>query len=299
MKETILITGYGGFVAKHVSTYLLQQGYLVKGLSHNKKKQSAAVFYWNTAENYIDEKALQNVDYIIHLAGAGIADKRWTDKRKKEIIDSRVKSAELLASTLTKNKIKLKGLIGISAIGYYGAFTSDKVFTETDLPGNDFLADCCVQWENTYKLFDEVVERKTILRLGTVIGKDGGALKKLMPLVAFCLASPLGTGKQIMPFIHVKDLCALLGFCIKNENINGIFNAVAAEQPSNKAFMKTLAESLHKPFIMPAVPAFLLKLILGEMSVILLQGSKVSNEKITTPGFNFAFPTIKKAFSEL
>ncbi len=299
MQQTILITGYGGFVAKHLSAYLSQQGYVVKGLSQNKNKQATNVFYWNVEEGYIDEKSLQHVDYVVHLAGAGIADKRWTSKRKKEIIDSRVKSAELLSSTLIKNKIKLKGLIGISAIGYYGAVTTDKTFIETDKPDDGFLADCCIQWENAYKLFDEVIERKTILRLGTVVGNDGGALKKLLPLAKFGLASPLGSGKQIMPFIHIKDLCALIKFCIQKENTSGIFNAVATEQPDNKEFMKTLATSLHKSFIMPAVPAFVLKLVLGEMSVMLLQGSKISNAKILNAGFDFQFPTLKKAFSEL
>ncbi|MEO8759434.1 MAG: TIGR01777 family oxidoreductase [Bacteroidia bacterium] len=299
MPQTILITGYGGFVAKHLSAHLVKHGYLVKGLSHNKTKLSKNVFYWNVEENYIDEKSLENVDYLIHLAGAGIADKRWTDKRKKEIIDSRVKSAELLASTLRHKNIKLKGLIGISAIGYYGAVTTDKIFTETDLPGTDFLAECCVKWENAYNLFNDVVERKTILRLGTVVGKDGGALKKLMPLTNFGLASSLGSGKQIMPFINVKDLSALVEFCIAKQNINGIFNAVAPQQPNNNEFMKTLASSLHKPFIMPAVPAFLMKLILGEMAVMLLEGSRVSNDKIIAEGFTFSSPTIKEAFNLL
>jgi len=299
MQQTILITGYGGFLAKHVSQYLLQQGYIVKGLSHNKKKQVNNVFYWNITENYIDERAFESVDYIIHLAGAGIADKRWTTKRKKEIIDSRVKSAELLATTLKKKNIQLKGLIGVSAIGYYGAITSDKPFTETDLPGNDFLADCCVQWENSYNLFTEVAERKIILRLGTVISKDGGALKRLIPLTNLGLASPLGNGKQNMPFIHIKDLVALFGFCISTSTMAGIYNAVATEQVNNKAFMRELAASFHKAFVVPAVPAFMLKIILGEMAVMLLQGSEISNEKLLKTGFTFSFPTIEEAFNNL
>ncbi len=298
MQQTILITGYGGFLARHVSKHLLQQGYLVKGLSHNKQKKSSNIYYWNVEENKIDEQALENVDYIVHLAGAGIADKRWTDKRKQEIIDSRVKSATLLATTLKKRNQKIKGLIGVSGVGYYGAVTNDKIFTENDFPGNDFLADCCVQWENSYNQFADIAERTAILRLGIVIGKDGGALKKLIPTTNLGLASPLGNGKQYMPFIHVKDLCALFRFCLANKNINGIFNAVASEKITNKQFMKHLATSLHKPFLIPGIPKFLLKLILGEMAVMLLEGSQVSNEKIISMGFQFSFPTIEKSFSE-
>lgn len=297
-KGIVLISGYSGFVAKHLSNFLSTQGFEVRGLSHSKDKKGKNVFYWNVEKNEIDEQAFKNADYLIHLAGAGIADKRWDDKRKKEIIDSRVKSAELLAAKLRKNNHTLKALVGASAVGYYGAQNASHIYKEEDKPYNDFLAEVCIAWEKSYENFNGVIERKTILRFGNVLGKDGGLLRRIVPIIKSGFGSPLGNGMQAMPFIHICDLCRLIEFSL-SENISGTFNAVAPEKVNNKEFMKALAESLHKPFYMPAVPAFLLHLVYGEMADILLKAPFVSNEKINAAGFEFEYSGLRLALDNL
>ena len=291
--HTVLITGYSGLIAKQISTYLVQKGFIVKGLTQNKKQLSESVFYWNVNEQLIDKRALENVDYIIHLAGAGIADKRWTTKRKKEIIDSRVNSSLFLAKSLKETNTKIKALIGTSAIGYYGAVTSDKIFTEADDSGIDFLGTCCLQWEKSYQAFNELTDRMVILRLPTVLSKNGGALQKIVPIVKLGLASPLGNGRQYMPIVSMDDLVKLYEFVLKNTHIEGTFNANAPCDITNKELMMGLATSLHKPFFMPSVPAFILKALYGELACVLLKGSRVSSDKLTREGFIFSHTTLE------
>jgi uncharacterized protein (TIGR01777 family) len=297
-QKTVLLTGYGGFLAKHIAFHLRSKGYLIKGLSQNKNNLSDTVFYWNVRENFINEEAVKGIDYVIHLAGAGIADKRWTEKRKKEIINSRVDSSALLAHTLQKNNVKLKGFIGASGAGFYGAITNENLYTESSLPGRDFIAECCVKWENSYLPYRNFTERLIILRLGTVIGKDEGFLKKMLPIVKLGLGSPLGNGEQYMSWIYVEDLTRLVEFCLSDNSIDGTYNAVASEQIRNKVFMQQLAKSLHSPFFMPAVPGFILNLIFGQIAHVLLNGVKVSNQKIMDAGFTFSVNTIQEALDK-
>ena len=271
---------------------------MVKGLTQNKQQLSSTVFYWNIKQNYIDPKVFDNLDYVIHLAGSGIADKRWTDARKKEIVDSRVESTLFLAESLRQSQVKIKALVGASAIGYYGTVTTDKIFSENDLPATDFLGDCCRQWENAYNEFNEVADRTVILRLSTVIAKDGGALQKIIPLVKAGISSPLGSGSQYMPLIHIDDLCRMFEFALQS-NCNGAYNAACPQHINNRQLMKSLAQALHKPFFLPAVPAFMMHLVYGELAALLLQGSRVSADKITGEGFTFTYPNLKKICKEL
>jgi len=288
----IIITGGTGLVGKKLSKLLMDKNHDVVILSRNPKNKNE--FKWDISSYYIDEKALLNADYVIHLAGAGIADKRWTKERKQLIIDSRVKSANLLFNKINELNIDLKGLISASGIGYYGAVTSDTIFKETDKPGDDFLAEVCKKWENAAHQFSSKEIPVTILRTGIVLSDKGGALDKMKtPII-----SPLGYGKQFLPWIHIDDLCEIYIKAIE-DNLIGIFNAVAPEHQTSKTFSKELAKSIKKPYLPIGVPSFLLKLLFGKMAIILLEGSKISAKKIEKNGYSFRFKTLKKALNNL
>jgi uncharacterized protein (TIGR01777 family) len=228
------------------------------------------------------------------LAGAGIADKRWTNKRKQVIIDSRVKTANLLFDKITALKTDLKGFISASGIGYYGAITSETIFEETDKVGTDFLADVCYKWEEAAHQFSTKKIPVTILRTGIVLSKKDGALDKMKtPII-----SPLGDGKQYIPWIHIDDLCNLYIAAI-DDNLTGVYNAVAPEHHTSKSFSKALAKSIKRPYLGIGIPSFILKTLFGEMAIILLKGSKISTKKIEKNKFSFRFSKLQKALSDL
>lgn len=286
----ILITGGTGLIGKQLTKLLVSKGHEVVILSRNPKEENQ--FRWNISEGFIDDKAFENVTHIIHLAGAGIADKRWTNERKKELIDSRVKSANLLFKKVKELNVPLQKFISASGIGFYGAITSDTIFTENDEPHNDFISKICVQWEASAKQFKKLDIPVTILRIGVVLSKKGGALKKMnTPL----FLSALGSGDQYMPWIHVDDLCNLYVKTIEDKDFTGIFNAVAPEHQTNESFTKTLGSVIKKPVLPMNAPSFVLKTALGELAYILLKGSRVSSEKLTQQNFTFEYPTLKKA----
>lgn len=279
----ILITGTGT-VAKYLANQLLKNNHEVVFLSTSKKQYP--YYYWNPSEKIIDKASLKDVDVIFHLAGAGIADKRWTNKRKKEIIDSRVKSAKLILNALIEEQQSIKQFISASAIGYYGTVTSDKIFKEEDLPGNDFLSVTCQQWENIAWEFKkhDIAQQVSIHRLGIVFAENSGALPKMLYPFKFKIGVILGSGKQWLPWVDINDAVYQLVFAIDNR-LEGVFNCVTDVhlQITYKSFIQQ--ESVKfKPFFIIRIPAFILKLILGEMATILLEGSKVSNEKIKKLG---------------
>ena len=286
----ILITGGTGLVGKRLTKMLIERNHEVVILSRNPKKTNE--YKWDISNNYIDENALINIEYIIHLAGAGIADKRWTDKRKKIIIDSRVNSANLLFEKINELKINLKGFISASGIGYYGINKSENIFAETDKAGTDFLAEVCNKWEQAALKFSKKNIPVTILRTGIVLTKKGGALEKMKtPII-----TPLGSGKQYISWIHIEDLCNLYIKAIE-DNLIGIYNAVAPELITNKNFSKTLAKNINRPFINIGLPSILLKLVLGELSSILLSGNKISTKKIGKNNYSFRFSKLPKALN--
>jgi len=298
MKEIVLITGANGLIAKELSKRL-EKEYTVRFLT--RKKQHANEFEWNVNAGTIDGTALENVSHIIHLAGAGVAEKRWTEDRKKEIISSRVGSAGLLLKTLQKKNQKLKSFVSASGINYYGTETTEKIFTEKDGPGHDFLSKVTIVWEQPADEFknQRVAERVVKLRTGVVLSEKEGALKKMLPTIKAGIGSPLGTGKQYMPWIHIQDICSMYEFALKNSELDGAFNAVAPEHATNKDLTVQAAEVLKKPLFMPNVPAFVLKLLFGELSVAVLEGSRASSGKIQHAGFQFKFPDLKEALKDL
>ena len=288
----ILISGGTGLVGKRLTHLLLEKNHDVVILSRNPKEKNE--FKWDLSKGYIDDNAFKNVDFIIHLAGAGIADKRWTEKRKEVIIDSRVETANLLFKKVKELNINLKGFISASGSNYYGAKTTEHIYVEEDSAGTDFLGEVCVKWENAALQFEKINVPVTILRTGVVLSAKGGALDKMItPII-----SPLGSGNQFMPWIHIDDLCEMYVFAIKN-NSSGIFNATAPINYTNKTFSKLLAKHVKRPFLPIKVPGFLLKLVFGELAVILLEGSRLSSKKIEKNGYSFRFDSLDKALDNL
>jgi len=296
----ILISGGTGLVGKALTKRLIIEGHDIRILSRNPQSSSQLKsFYWNVEKNEIDEKAFEGVEHIVHLAGSGIADKRWTNARKQDIIDSRVNTMKLITDVVKKKNIKLKSFVGASAIGIYGMTTSEKIFSEIDNGTDDFLTQSCTQWENSYQQIQTLSSKNCIIRIGVVLSKDGGALKKLLPLFQLGLGSAVGSGKQYMPWIHIEDLVSVFHEALFNSNYNGIYNAVSTEETTNYSFSKHLAKILSKPFFSPNVPAFLLKLLFGEMANVLLEGSRVSNQKLINEGFEFKYSTLSDALKKI
>ncbi|MDP1747413.1 MAG: TIGR01777 family oxidoreductase [Bacteroidota bacterium] len=297
---TILISGGTGLVGKHLSVKLKERGYRVAVLSRTSKKGiDIPAFAWDIEKKQIHKEAIETADCIIHLAGAAITKKRWTAKRKQLIIDSRVKSGQLIFDKVKENKNKLKVFISASAIGYYGAITTEKVFVETDPPANDFLGETCKEWERSADRFEELGIRTVKIRTGIVLSKQGGALEKMVTTVKMGIGSPLGSGKQYMPWIHIDDLCGIYIKAIEDTQMNGVYNAVAPDHKTNMDYVKILARKLEKPLWLPNVPSIAIKIIFGSMSEIILKGSRVSSEKIRAAGYNFLFPDLESALTDL
>ena len=292
--DTVLVTGGTGFIGKRLCMKLKDSGFNVYILSRTKK---AGYYYWNINDNYIDKEAIINANYIIHLAGAGIADERWTKNRKNELINSRVKSTNLLFNYIKSYNPNLKGFISASAIGYYGSITSSKIFNEKDQSGNDFISEICKLWEKATHEFIAINIRTVIFRTGVVFSKNGGAFQKIMQPIKLGIGAVLGSGEQYMPWIHIDDLCLMYLNAIKDTKIIGTFNAVCPEHITNKQLTKTIASALKKPLWLPNIPSFVLYFIFGEASIILLNGSRISSKKIQETEFRFKHKKLKNLFN--
>jgi len=297
MKKNVLISGGSGFIGRNLTTLLLAKGYSVSILSRSEKQNKGDVFYykWDVAKQTIDDEAILKADYIIHLAGENIAEKRWTAKRKAAIIDSREKSTQLLYSILKKHYKKLDAFVSASAVGIYGAVNGEEICTEDMKPANDFLGYTCQKWEDSIDFIENLNIRTVKIRTGLVLGKNDGFLKKLIPLFKYRLGSALGSGKQYMPWIHVDDLCAIYLQAISDASMEGPYNAAICDNTTNTLFSKTLARVFGYSIWLPNVPAFVLKLVMGEMAKIVLTGRRVSSDKIEQTGFKFKFNNLEEA----
>ena len=288
----ILVTGGTGLVGRRLTALLTEKNHEVRILSRNPKNENE--FKWDFSKGFVDDKAIENIDYIIHLAGAGIADKRWTKERKEVIINSRVATANLIFDKIKSQNIPLKGFISASGSNYYGAQTTAKVFKESDAVGTDFLGQVCQKWEEAANQFKELNIPVTILRTGVVLSKTGGALEKMRtPII-----SPLGSGNQYMAWIHIDDLCNLYIKAVE-EDFEGVYNTVSPEFHTSRTFSKILAKAIKKPYLPIAVPGFLLKLVFGELAIILLHGSRLSSDKISKKGFIFKYQELASALKNL
>ena len=297
--KTILITGGTGLIGRYLSEKLQERGYCVMILSRTSKTHIGIKTYaWDLDKQELEKEAIELADCIIHLAGANLGEKKWTAQRKKLIMDSRVNSSQLIFDK-TKEFNNVKVYISASAIGYYGTITSDKIFSESDKPSNDFLGNVCQQWEQSADKFEELGIRVVKIRTGVVLTKHEGALSKMTSLVKVGLGSAIGSGKQYIPWIHIDDLCDIYIKAIEDVQMKGSYNAVAPDHKTNREFYSDIANILKKPFWAPNIPAIILELIFGKMSAILLTGSRVSCEKIINTGYRFKFTNLKSALIDL
>lgn len=295
MAGKILITGGTGLIGTRLSEFLIDAGYEVAHLSRQPGKFSRyKTFRWDIKNSYIEDNALTWADYIVNLAGASVAGGKWTDDRKKEILDSRVKSTNLLNRCLQSTSNHVKGFISASAVGIYGD-AGEKLVSEESTYADDFLAEVAKKWEEAaWKMRDKGI-RTVIFRMGIVLSDQGGVLPQIARPVKLMAGAPLGSGKQFMSWIHIDDLCRLYIKAIEEPQFSGVYNAVAPNPVTNEEFTKALAEVMHRPLMMPKIPAFGLKLMLGEMSEIVLGGSRVSAAKVQQTGFTFEYPFIEEA----
>lgn len=300
MSMNVLITGGTGLIGSHLTQTLQERGYQVGLLSRSEQDRKDVIsFVWNPDEGLIDKEAIRWADAIIHLAGAGIADKRWSEKRKELIISSRTKSGDVLFQALKAEQKTLRAFVGASAVGYYGGTYREGVFNEADAPADDFQSITCQKWEEASLQIRDLDIRTVVLRVGVVLARDGGALPKIALPVRFGVGSMLGSGHQPIPWIHIDDVCGIFVKALEDERLQGVYNAVAPEQATNQSLTKQIAGVLRRPLIFPRVPGFALKLVLGEMSEIVLEGNQVSADKITNAGYSFSYAELDRALQNL
>ena len=302
----VLITGGTGLVGTALTEALVERGYHVIILSREArtskdKRMSFAV--WDVEKGHIDREVIRKADHIVHLAGASVAEKRWTTQRKKDIYNSRVNGSKLLVKSLADVDNNVRTVIAASAIGYYGddkRFKDQRPFTEEDPADDGFLGETCVDWENAIDPISLFGKRLVKLRLGIVLSKEGGALKEFLRSTKFGVAAILGSGKQIISWIHIDDLVRMILFTLENENVQGVYNAVAPKPISNKKLMLALTRKVKgKFFVAMHIPSVVLKVILGEMSIEILKSATVSSRKIEDAGFIFQYPTLQSGLSHL
>jgi uncharacterized protein len=306
--QNVLITGGTGLVGRSLTKALLARGYavtiLTRKLPGNQEGSNTQYALWDVKKQTLDVQAVQRADHIIHLAGAGVVDKKWTEAYKKEIVDSRVKSSELLVKTLSDHSNSIRSVVSASAIGWYGSNaglpSNSRGFTENDPPVNDFLGSTCRQWEESIEPVTALGKRLVKLRTGIVLSNGGGALEAFKKPLRLGIAAILSGGGQMISWIHIDDLCRMYIHALEDENLSGSYNAVAPVPVDNKKLTVSLARAIRGNFFISLhVPAVLLKLLLGQRSLEVLKSATVSGEKIRASGFVFLYPSIEVALQDL
>ncbi len=297
----ILVAGGTGLVGKGLIEKLVAQNHEVINLTTRKESNGKTIggakqVYWNPTDSFVQDVTSIKCDAVVNLAGFSIAE-RWTKKNKALLASSRIDSTNTLVQLIQTKTITPKVYVQASASGYYPS--SDAVMKEDSPAGNDFLANVVQQWEAASSSLNEMNVRRVVLRFGMVLGKDGGALKQLIPLFKMGLGSALGNGKQLVSWIHVGDLADIIIHSIMKENVADVYNASSPNVVTNRELSKSLAKAMKKPFFLPNVPAFVLKMVLGEMSSILLVSQNLSSEKILGTGFKFQHEKLEDAFNDL
>jgi uncharacterized protein (TIGR01777 family) len=302
--EIVIITGGTGLIGTALSDFLVSRGYEVIIFTRNPKSHrssSPGISYaaWNIDSQSVNEEAFKKAKYVVHLAGAGVADKAWTEKRKREIVDSRIRSSELLIKALGGIQNEIVSVVSASAIGWYNQNMSHQA-VETDPADVGFLGKTCSAWENSIEPVRDLGKRLIILRTGIVLSNRGGAFPEFAKPVKFGIAAILGTGKQVISWIHIEDVCRLYMEAMIDPSWSGIYNAVAPNPVNNRNFILTLAKKMKGSFYIPIpVPNFILRLMLGDRSEEILKSSNISANKLKQQGFQFIYPTIDAAFREL
>ena len=298
MKQVVLITGGNGMLAKQM-TQELEGEYSVRFLTRNKTRSNE--YFWDLENQYIDPNALIGVSIIIHLAGSSIANKRWTKKTKQSILSSRVDGANLILRELKKHQITIETFISASAIGYYGTKTTDDIYNEKSPKGDDFLSDVCSKWENAAYDFkaNGLANRIAVVRIGIILAKNDGALKKIMQPIRYGFGSGIGTGNQYMPWIHIQDLVRIFKLILDDKSIAGTFNAVSPQHISNIELTEAIAQLTNNPLFLPNIPKFIIQILFGEMSTMILEGSRISSEKILNTSFRFKYGKLSDALKSI
>jgi uncharacterized protein (TIGR01777 family) len=296
MEKNILITGGSGFLGSHLISHLEKEAYSVRILSRNRA--SPPYFKWNPEKNEIHEESLKSANVIIHLAGKNIASGRWTSSFKREIIASRIEGPNLIFNYLKNHEHQVRTFISASGIGIYGN-NGDSWVEEDSHITDGFVADSCRQWENAASQFEKIGIRVVVLRIGIVLGKNGGVLPILALPVKYFAGFPIGSGNQYVSWIHIEDLCRIFSFAITSKSMHGIYNAVAPGPVTHKFLMQCLSKTLHRPLWPLHVPSFLLRAVLGEKSCLVLDSQRVSSEKIRLAGFTYFHTDIGKSVEEL
>jgi uncharacterized protein (TIGR01777 family) len=298
----VVVTGATGFVGKRVVNQLLENNVEVVILTRNIAKAALTLgsqckyFQWlNTLEKPPVE-AFQGVDGIINLMGEGIADKRWDEAQKKKIYESRIISTQKLVDVLKELPVKPKVMVSTSAVGIYGDRQDEEISEDSNV-GSDFLAGVCKDWETEANKASDLGIRVAIIRTGVVLGRNGGALQKMLPIFKLGAGGPVGNGRQYMSWIHIDDLASMYVEALKNDSIKGPLNGTAPYPATSKEFAKTLGKTLHRPAFAPA-PTFAIKLAFGEMSDVLLKGQKVLPQKFKEKKFRYRYPTLEMALKE-
>ncbi len=289
--KTILISGGTGLIGKEIQKEFGGE-HAIRILSRRKGPNN---YYWDPYNGEIDPRALEGVDVVINLVGANVFAKRWSSGRKKEILDSRTIPMTFLANEIEEHGAHPSLIINASGTGYYGSSDSEEPRIESDPMGDGFLAYVCGEWENAGASFTAPI---TTLRIAMVLTRLGGALGPLKMVSNFGLASPIGSGNQHNPWIHMTDLMGIIRHVIETGQ-TGVFNCAAPDRTPQKVFMKGIAHAMRRPFWPIAVPGFMVKLVLGKRSAMALMGAPVSSEKIESSGYQFKYPTLEGALTEI
>lgn len=293
--KNVLITGGSGLIGKNLIKRLQAEGHQVSILSRNPEDvKGVKAFYWNPQKQEIDRYCLLGINTIIHLAGEGIADKRWTRARKREIIDSRTLSIALLYKVLHETKMSVDSVISASAVGYYGD-RGEELLTEDSNKGAGFLADCCQEWEEAVDKGTELGFRVVKFRIGLLLSKDGGALMEFQKIVRNYMGSDLGSGRQWYPWIHIDDLVEMFAKAVDDSTYQGTYNACSPSPVRNHEFTKEVAKTIHRPLWPIKINKVILNIVLGEKSSLVLMSTNTSSKKIENQGYSFKYTTIRDA----
>jgi len=295
----LIIAGGTGLVGSRLKSIAIRKGYKVSILTRNKTEiDEEGYFNWNPSSGEMDEKALEKADYLVNLSGANIVEKAWSDKRKNELISSRVDSTHLLVEKFTSARNNIKAVVNASAIGFYESSLT-RIMHEDEEHAKGFMGELCFNWEQAARQFQNGNIRTVILRFGIVLSKNGGAYKAMAVPAKLGIGSYIGSGKQKMPWVHIDDLCNLIIYALENEIMSGVFNTTIPDAPSNKSFTKALLKSFNKIHILIPTPKFLIQMILGSRSDLVCLSYNPSAEKLLKTGFTFKYKTLEEAFKSL
>ena len=295
----LLVTGATGLIGSRLVTLMSSEGHTVIALSRGGKSPDglSAGVKWDALSGPPPAEALEDIDAIVHLAGEPIAARRWSKEQKERIADSRILGTRNLIGGLREAGALPLVMVGGSAVGFYGN-RGDETLTEVSPPGDDFLAKVCVDWERENLKAASLGARVVLMRTGVVLAREGGALKKMLPPFKLGVGGRLGNGKQWFPWIHVDDEVQLIKQALENPAFKGPVNSVAPGVVTNAEFTKRLGKAINRPTVFP-VPAPVLKLLLGEMSVMLLGGQRVGPQAAIDAGYKFKFSDLDSALRDL